>query len=257
MKESIPLSSKLTATAEHGFALRQSHQPKYQFDWHTHDCAMLLWPQVGALDSRWVVDPGDAPQALRLVRHTALLLPASAAHSTRLRVLRQRHGELYLRPEMLRSGSRFGVFQLDGAAFAMLEALAAPTLAPAGGVHLIHALVAQLAVRPPLPQLSISATGPAALLSQRMLDCYVRALDDDVPMPTVEKVAEDIGVSVRQLQRACVVEMGDNPVAIRRRLLASKARELLAHGLTPSLVSQQLRFTHSGHLNRLLREVPA
>ena len=75
-------------------------------------------------------------------------------------------------------------------------------------------------------------------------------------MPTVEGVAKELGVSVRQLQRACAVELGDNPVAVRRRLLASKARELLAHGLTPSSVSQQLRFTHSGHMNRLLREVP-
>lgn len=256
MASDIPLSSKLAATADQGFALRQSRQPQYHFDWHTHDCAMLLWPQVGALDSRWVVEPGAAPQALQLVRHTALLLPASAAHSTRSRVLRQRHGELYLRPELLRSGSHFGVFQLDGAAFAMLEALAAPTLVTAGGMPLIHALVAQLAARPPSSGPMASTQAPMALLSQRMFDCYVRALDGEVSMPTVEGVAEDLGVSVRQLQRACAVELGVTPVAMRRRLLASKARELLMHGMTPSLVSQQLGFTHSGHLNRLLREVP-
>ena len=252
----IPLSSKLAATADQGFALRQSRQPQYHFDWHTHDCAMLLWPQVGALDSRWAVEPGAAPQAVQLVRHTALLLPASAAHSTRSRVIQQRHGELYLRPELLRSGNCFGVFQLDGAAFAMLEALSAPTLALAGGMPLIHALVAQLAERLPSSGPMASARPTKALLSQRMLDRYVRALDEELLMPTVEGVAEDLGVSVRQLQRACAVELGNTPVTLRRRLLASKARELLMQGLTPLSVSQQLGFTHSGHLNRLLREVP-
>lgn len=255
MAMSIPLSSKLAATADHGFALRQSRQPHYRFDWHTHDCAMLLWPQVGALDSRWVVDPAAAPQAFRLVRHTALLLPASAAHSTRSRDLRQRHGELYLRPEFLGYGGRFGVVQLDGAAFAMLEALSAPTLALDSGEPLIRALITQLSARRSSQCQAASALVPAAPLSQRMLGCYASALDEELPLPTVEVVAKELGVSVRQLQRACAAELGNSPVAVRRRLLALKARELLAHGAPPSLVSQQLCFTHSGHLNRLLREV--
>ena len=196
---------------------------------------MLLWPQVGALDSRWVVEPDAAPRALQLVRHTALLLPASAAHSTRSRVLRQRHGELYLRPELLRSGNRFGVVQLDGAAFAMLEALAAPTLAPEGGVPLIHALVAQLAARSPLPWLSISAPRPAALLSQRMLNCYVLALNEEMPMPTVEGVAEELGVSVRRLQRACVVEL----IPSLQLLRFMQTRSTPVEGCTISLISAQ------------------
>ena len=28
-----------------------SRQPHYAFHWHEHDCAMLLWPRAGALDS--------------------------------------------------------------------------------------------------------------------------------------------------------------------------------------------------------------
>ncbi|QHI98445.1 helix-turn-helix domain-containing protein [Xylophilus rhododendri] len=257
MDRTVPLSSKLAVTAEQGFALRQSRQPHYRFDWHMHDCAMLLWPQLGALDSRWVAEPGAAPQALQLVRHTALLLPASAAHSTRSRALRQRHGELYLRPELLGRATRFGVVRLDGAAFAMLEALASPTLAPRVGEPLVHALVAQLTARGELPGQEVSTRAQDGLLSQRMLDRYADALDEETGMPTVEAVAEVLGVSARQLQRACAIELGTSPVAIRRRLLAARARELLARGVPPSLVSQQLCFTHSGHLTRLLREVPA
>jgi AraC-like DNA-binding protein len=220
-----------------------------------HDCAMLLWPKVGVLDSRWMVEQGATAQALQLVRHTALLLPASAAHSTRSKALRQCHGELYLRSELLSCRTRFGVFQLDGAAFAMLEALAAPALAPASGEPLIHALVNQLTARQPAQGLAIMAGRNSALVSRQMLDCYEAALDDERAMPTVEAVAEELGISVRQLQRACAAELGDSPVAVRRRCLALKARQLLAQGMPASEVSQQLCFAHSGHLNRLLHEV--
>ncbi|WPB56313.1 helix-turn-helix transcriptional regulator [Xylophilus sp. GOD-11R] len=253
----VPLSSKLAVTAEQGFALRQSRQPHYSFDWHMHDCAMLLWPQLGALDSRWVVEPGTPKQALQLVRHTALLLPPSAAHSTRSRALRQRHGELYLRPELLGRTTQFGVVQLDSAAFAILEALAAPTLAAGTGEFLVNALVAQLAARQPVACDTATEPGPDARLSERMLGLYADALEEETGMPTVEAVAQTLGVSARQLQRACAIELGTSPVTIRRRLMAAKARELLARGTPLGLVSQQLCFTHSGHLTRLLREVLA
>ncbi|SEL04519.1 AraC-type DNA-binding protein [Variovorax sp. YR750] len=257
MAISIPLSSKLAVTAEQGYFLRQSSQPNYHFDWHMHDCAMLLWPQFGALDSRWLAEPGTDPQALQLVRHTALLLPVSAAHSTRSPAQRQRHGELYLRPELLGRHSRFGVFRLDAAAVAMLDALAAATLAPDGAEPLVHALMAQLAARRPWQWLHPGRMDRSESVSQRMLKCYARALDLETTMPSVEAVAAELGVSVRQLQRSCATELGNSPVAIRRLLLAAKARELIAQGMVPATISSHLGFTHSGHLNRLLRGVPA
>ncbi|QMV74617.1 helix-turn-helix domain-containing protein [Comamonas piscis] len=253
MQRPVPLSSKLAATAEYGFALRQSRQPKYSFDWHIHDCAMLLWPQIGALESCWVSAPGADTESLQLVRHTALLLPASAAHSTRSRAMRQRHGELYLRPELLGQGVTFGILQLDGAAFAMLEALSSPTLTPRAGEPLIDAVMKQLrTLRPAQKTLPREQK-----LSQRMIGLYYSALDAETAMPTVETVALKLGVSARQLERACAVELGVSPVMVRRRLVAARARELLAQGIPTSLVSQQLCFSHSGHLTRLLREVPA
>lgn len=252
----IPLSSKLAATAEKGFALRQNQQPRYHFDWHVHDCAMLLWPQAGALDSSWIAEAGAAPQALQLVQQTALLLPASAAHRTRSGTQRQHHGELYLRPELLGAGSHYGVFRLDGATVAMLDALTAPALAPASSEPLVHAIMAQLAARNPAQWL-FAPDQNVKCLSRRMLDSYAQALDDEMPLPTVESVADKLGVSVRRLQRACDSELGCSPVTVRRRLLASKARELLDNGVPLPRASQQLGFTHSGHLNRLLREMPA
>lgn len=255
MAHSIPLSSKRAVTADKGYFLRQSSQPSYHFDWHMHDCAMLLWPQVGSLDSCWMAEPETAPQALQLVRNTALLLPASAAHSTRSRMHRQRHGELYLRPELLGWRGGYGVFRLDAAAVAMLDALAAPALAPAGGEPLVQALIAQLAARQPMRWLQPSRADHEESVPQRMLKCYVSALELETAMPTVEAVADKLGVSVRCLQRTCAAELGTSPVAVRRLLLASKARELMAEGMSSAKVSQYLGFTHSGHLNRLLRKV--
>ena len=51
MMRSVPLSSKQGLIAQTGFALAASRQPRYAFQWHEHDCAMLLWPRAGALDS--------------------------------------------------------------------------------------------------------------------------------------------------------------------------------------------------------------
>ena len=190
MAMTIPLSSKLAVTAEQGYFMRQSTQPHYRFDWHMHDCAMLLWPQLGALDSRWVAEPGAAPQGLQLVRNTALLLPVAAAHSTRSHGHRQRHGELYLRPELLGAGRCYGVFRLDAAAIAMLDALVAPALVPAGGEPLVHALMAQLAARQPAHSLHADDAERMASVPQRMLKIYARALDLETAMPAVDAVAE-------------------------------------------------------------------
>ena len=257
-----PLSSKLAATATLGFALKQSSEPNYRFEWHQHDCAMLLWAQRGALDSRWfdgkhdLPGPVVVPQARLLVRHIALLLPAHAVHSTRSDTLRQRHGELYLRSELLSGRARWGAFRLDGAALAMLDALSAPALAPVCAEPLVHVLLAQLAAREPLQCMDASTTcGLTSSLSRRMLRCFSQALEQEQPLPAIEAVAGELGVSVRRLQRACASELGTNPIAVRRHLLANRARELLEQGLTPARVAHRLGFTHSGHLNRLLREV--
>lgn len=258
-----PLSSKLAITAAHGFALTRSNEPHYRFEWHQHDCAMLLWTQIGALDSRWA-DAGHedlaAARSLRLVRRTALLLPAHAAHSTRTDAPRQRHGELYLRPELLGLQRRWGAFQLDDAALAMLDALAAPALAPASAEPLLHALLAQLDAIDAAQWLTLDAArggggeGGGAL-SRRMMQCFERALDLELPLPAVEAVADELGVSMRRLQRACASELGASPVTLRRRLLAARARELLARGVEAARVAERLGFTHSGHLNRLLRDI--
>lgn len=252
----VPLmSSKLAITAKQGFFLRQNSQPHYAFDWHMHDCAMLLWPQVGALNSRWSVDSTAPTLHFQLIRHTALLLPASAPHDTGSRAYRQRHGELYLRPELLRSQHHYGVVRLDAAAVAILNALAAPALAPEGDEPLIEALLTQLATHRAEQWLSPSEQSNALSIPQRMMRRYVQALEDEWGIPTIDTVAQELGVSIRQLQRACAEECGSSPVTLRRRLLAQKARELMDQGMIPSLVSQQLGFTHSGHLHRLLRSV--
>jgi AraC-like DNA-binding protein len=212
---------------------------------------MLLWPQTGALNSVWV--DGDLPTRTRLVRSTALLLPASAAHRTLSDTQRQQHGELYLDAALLRGADRYGALRLDGATTAMLDALLAPALALASAEPLVRALMAQIGsgrtqgLLPAEPQ----------RLSQRMARRFADALDGDLPLPGVDAVASELGVSVRQLQRACQQELGSSPVAVRRRLLGARARELLAQGLPPAQVSGQLGFVHSGHLNRLLRGVVA
>ncbi|MBO9643246.1 MAG: AraC family transcriptional regulator [Pseudacidovorax sp.] len=255
MNPPIPLSSKLAVLAECGFAVMHSRQAKYNFDWHTHDCAMLLWPRLGALDSRWAVEPGAPSAGSRLVRHMALLLPAAAAHTTRARATRQHHGELYLRPELLGHGTSFGALQLDMAASAILEALSSPSLSDKVGAPLVDALVKQLATLRPAPSTSLPADDADRKVPQRMLHCYTEALEAELPMPTVEAVALRLGVSTRQLQRVCAIELGASPVGLRRQLMAAKAREMLARGIPASIVSQQLCLTHSGHLTRLLRDV--
>lgn len=256
MTVTIPLSSKLSATAEHGFALRLNREPDYKFDWHMHDCAMLIWAQLGALDSFWMLDTDASYRTVRLTRATALLLPASAGHSTRSGA-KQQHGELYLRPEMLGASTHFGAFCMDGAMTAMLDALSASALARQSREPLVHALLAQLAARHPAQWSHFPARDQVPSLVERMLACFQTALDTEQPMPSIEAVAQRLGVSMRKLQRSCAIETGRSPVMLRRGLLALQARKLLSQGISSTKASQQLGFTHSGHLNRLLRDIPS
>jgi len=251
------LSPKLALTTHCGFALKASGQHQYSCDWHLHDCAMLLWPQTGGLEVAWKAAPIDEEIGLdgvaRLARSGALLLPASTAHNTRTRTSRQRHGELYLSPELLSAHARFGALRVDGALQSLLDALIAPALDPSSAPPLVDAILRQLSHGPSrwLPASEFSHP-----IGARMVRRFEQALEWDLPVPLVDDVARELGVSTRQLQRACHQEFGASPIDVRRRLLAARARALMADGLTLASTSQQLGFATSGHLGRLLRAVP-
>jgi AraC-like DNA-binding protein len=247
------LSPKLALTAPRGFALRHSGQPRYHCDWHLHDCAMLLWPQTGSLKTAWTdAGMGGPAGSVQLSRSTAILLPAATAHNTRASTQKQRHGELYLAPEVLKGRGGWGAFRLDGATLAMLDALLSDTLDPRSAEPLVDAIVMQIGVGRSLPLLP-DAAPPS--LAQKMVRRFGLALEWDQPVPLVDAVACELGVSQRQLQRACLQEFGASPIDIRRRLLAGRARELMAQGQTLAQTSLQLGFASSGHLGRLLRAV--
>ncbi|WP_076998393.1 helix-turn-helix domain-containing protein [Variovorax sp. KK3] len=246
------LSSKLPLVARTGFALGHSRQPHYECEWHSHDCAMLLWPQLGGLRSAWLDEgAGSALEArtARLTRSTAVLLPSSTAHRTVAETARQHHGELYLAPELVRSLKQPTAIRLDGATLAMLDALLSPALAPRSAEALVRAIVLQL-----------EATKPVALplqsdsLAQALLRRIASALAQERALPSIDALACELGVSTRQLQRACRQELGTSPIALRRRMLAAHARALLTRGMPFSQVSAQLGFANSGHLGRLLRD---
>ncbi|ARP83919.1 hypothetical protein CAL12_25965 [Bordetella genomosp. 8] len=255
MVRHVPLSSKLDLIARDGYALAASRQPGYTFHWHAHDCAMLLWPRAGALDSAW--EMAGSGRRGRLVRGQALLLPAYVSHSTRSGVGTHQHGELYLAPELVRrlpgALGRGGALQLDGAAQAMLDALWMPALSPGAMPGLVRALIEQLGASHP----AASSPEPAVQVARRWLGHIQASLRDGGPLPSIAQSASQLGVSVRALQRACMQEYGLAPIALRRLALAEAARARLAAGEPLARVSVELGFANSGHLGRLLREVPA
>ncbi|SDC71994.1 AraC-type DNA-binding protein [Cupriavidus sp. YR651] len=246
------LSPKLHLTADLGYALHYSRQPDFRREWHTHDCGMLLWPRMGSLRTAWDdrAGEGDVPHTATLARGTAVLLPTATTHLTVSQPGRQQHGELYLPPERLRGCRQFGAIHLDAATLAMLEALLTPTLAASSGALLVRAIVEQILAGAPL-----ALPEEPASVALRMVRRFVAALERDAPLPSIDGVASELGVSIRQLQRACQLEFGASPVAVRRRVLATHARTLINEGRTLASVSVQLGFASSGHLGRLLREV--
>lgn len=247
----VHLSPKLALTAHSGFALHHSGQPHYTRDWHAHDCAMLLWPLAGGLQARW--ESADAQDCgVRLARSTALLLPATTAHHTRASTPQQRHGELYLAPERLGLQAGFGALRLDGALQSLLDALVAPALDARSADPLVDAIVRQLRFG---RSLALPVPARPSGLAERMVQRFVQALDREQPLPQVDAVAQELGVSVRQLQRACRQACGSSPVELRRHLLATRARTLMAQGRTLAEASRELGFASSGHLGRLLRAV--
>ncbi|WP_066741705.1 helix-turn-helix domain-containing protein [Cupriavidus sp. D384] len=252
------LSPKLHLTATHGFALHNSRQPAFRREWHEHDCGMLLWPRQGRLKTVWDA-PGKASepaaavagsrQAATLVRGAAVLLPASTSHLTASEHRQQQHGELYLPPDRM-PALRYGAIHLDGPTVAMLEALLAPNLSTASASWLVRAIVEQIVTSRPM-----ALPDEPASMAHRMVRRFTQALECDQPLPSIDAVASELGVAIRQLQRACQIEYGTTPVAIRRRVLAGHAKALIAAGHSPASVSVQLGFASSGHLHRLLREV--
>lgn len=245
------LSPKLHLTAQHGFALHDSRQPAFHRGWHTHDCGMLLWPRMGRLKTVWndVSGAPDSPHAASLVRGTALLLPASTSHLTASEPGRQQHGELYLPPDRLPAGRPFGAMHLDAATIPMLEALLAPGISVTSAAWLVRAIVEQLMAGRPL-----AMPEEPSSVALRMVRRFHQALERDLPLPSIDAVANELGVSIRHLQRACQIEFGVTPVAVRRRILATHARTLIAQGKSVASVSLELGFSSSGHLHRLLRE---
>lgn len=245
------LSPKLHLTTKHGFALHDSRQPAFHRAWHIHDCGMLLWPRMGRLKTAWndVGGEPDAPHAVSLVRGTAVLLPATTSHLTASEQGRQQHGELYLPPDRLPAGRRFGAMHLDAATIAMLEGLLSPGIAMTSAAWLVRAIVEQLAASRPLAM----PEAPSSV-AMRMVRRFHQALERDLPLPSIDAVASELGVSIRHLQRACQIEFGVTPVTVRRRVLATHARGLIAQGKSAASVSMDLGFASSGHLHRLLRE---
>lgn len=252
MTATVHLSPKLALTAPSGFTLHRSGQPHYTRDWHAHDCAMLLWPLAGGLHATWQAADAAAPAAARLARARALLLPAATAHHTRASTPSLQHGELYLAPELLGRQARFGALQLDGALQALLDALLAPALDARSAAPLVEAIVRQIRFG---PSRALAAEPAPAGLAERMLQRFAQALEREQTLPQIDAMAQSLGVSVRQLQRACEQAFGASPVALRRRLLAARARALMAQGCTLAQASQALGFASSGHLGRLLRAI--
>lgn len=258
MSDRSRLSPKLHMTAKLGFALHDSRQPAFRRDWHMHDCSMLLWPCTGSLKAVWDATPDtceqtpDGRQATTLVRGMAVLLPANTSHLTVSLHRHQHHGELYLPPDRTPHGRRHGALRLDAPTMAMLEALLAPSISERSATWLVRAVVEQIEAGRPLAVADTPAT-----VAVRMVRRFIQALEHDQPLPLIDAVASELGISVRQLQRACQDELGATPVAIRRRVLATHARALMDAGRSPASVSVQLGFASSSHLHRLLREVAA
>ena len=245
-----PLSQKREQLAARGFALRHSRDVHYEYDWHVHDCAMLLWPRQGALRSAWQnpeLPAHTGTVQMRLSRSQAILLPVATPHRTHSETQRQEHGELYLAPELIRAGPGPHALLLDAAALGMLDALLAPTLSPQAAEPLVNAVVWQIGQARPL-----SAPLPRSP-AQELQAHIAKALDWGEPLPSIDSVACTLGLSTRQLQRLCATELGCSPVQLRRHMQAAHARQLLGRGQTLAQVSGQLGFATSGHLTRLLR----
>lgn len=253
MTRSVPLSSKQDLIAQTGFALAANRQPRYAFHWHEHDCAMLLWPRAGALDSAWQDEEG-ARRRCRLVRGQALLLPSHVEHSTRAESIAQQHGELYLAPELLRACEAGGVLQLDGATQAMLDALWKPALSASALPMLVAALIAQLDAHH-RHQAQAGAQQAPLPLARQWMALLRSCLEEGQPLPAIAASASALGATTRTLQRACLDAYGLSPIALRRCVLAQAARTRIAMGEPVARVSAELGFSSSGHLGRLLRAV--
>lgn len=270
MHPSRSLSAKRDLLGSEGFLLSGNRQPQYQFNWHEHDCPMLIWVSAGSLESCWhsVVSSEDPhldgldPSSLTLPPFKsqltlqpgmALLLPAAAAHANRTRTNHQQHGQLYLEPDLLRACPVQGAFYLDAPARSMLATLTMTELSAQSRAQLVRALLPQLEHGHPVPK-----SAPAELsVPQRLCALLSAALNEGERPPSLEDLAAVIGISMRSLQRHCLQELGCSPLQLRRRLIAKTAMNMLAKGMQFAEVSRALDFASSGHLTRLLSSVDA
>lgn len=246
--QDVLLSAKRSLIQSCGFAWSNDREVRYTRYWHSHDCAMLLWPLSGSLKTVWGTI--DAQRSATLTRTTALLLPEGMPHQTISGTVLQGHGELYLDSRLLPSfGTRFGAFQLDGATVAMLDALLHPSLLPDSADKLVQTVLMQLSTA-----VKIEETLQPDFASQ-LVKNFVHSLEQEKGVTSIESLAAKMGVSVRQLQRLCKKEVGLSPIDLRRQVVACYARNLLSKEESLSTVSDRLGFANSGHLTRLLREV--
>lgn len=245
--QDVILSAKQFLIQSCGFAWSNDHEVRYTRYWHSHDCAMLLWPLTGSLKTVWGAI--DAPHTATLTRTTALLLPEGVPHQTLSGTVLQGHGELYLDSRLLQSfGARFGALQLDGATVAMLDALLHPSLLPNSADKLVRTVLTQLSTAA-----KIEKERQPGLTSQ-LVKSFVDALEQEKGAASIDSLAAKMGISVRQLQRLCKKECGLSPIDLRRQVVARYARDLLSKEESLSNVSDRLGFANSGHLARLLRE---
>ncbi|QIL74270.1 helix-turn-helix transcriptional regulator (plasmid) [Diaphorobacter sp. HDW4B] len=259
-----PMSAKRDLLASDGFLLSGNKQPEYQFNWHEHDCSMLLWVSAGSLESRWhgtqeTVAANKALTGGTLISESqltlqpgmALLLPAVTAHANRARTHQQQHGQLYLEPDLLRHCPVRGAFYLDAPARSMLATLTMPGLSPASRQQLVRALLPQLEHGHPV----VFADSAETSIAQRLSQLIGAALDEGQRPPSLESMASVLGMSMRSLQRHCLQEFGCSPVQLRRHLIAQAATQMLDSGIRLAEASHQLGFSSSGHLSRLLSSV--
>ncbi|MGH2624781.1 MAG: hypothetical protein ACRDE7_14020, partial [Sphingobacterium sp.] len=179
--QDVLLSAKQSLIQSRGFAWSNDREVRYTRYWHSHDCAMLLWPLTGSLKTVWGTI--EAQQSATLTRTTALLLPEGMPHQTLSGTVLQGHGELYLDSRLLPSfGTRFGALQLDGATVAMLDALLHPSLLPNSAEKLVQIVLIQLS-----RAVKIEETRQPDLASQ-LVGGFVHALEQEKGVTSIDSL---------------------------------------------------------------------
>lgn len=224
---------------------------EYASPLHRHDCAMLFVPLCGQFD----VDTGSTGQSIGLLPGWAALVGPEISHGSRSTRGGQRHAEIYVDPDWLATqlrpslpASGAAITRLTPTAHSILRVLAVSP-ASAARNHLVQALCAEV-VAAPRALTNRPGTDAAAAFRQTV----ETSLDLGEAPPRCDAFARSAGLSARQLQRLCLARFGLAPAALRRTLVAQRARAMLAGGAALAAVSDALGFASSGHLGRLLKE---